>query len=229
MTDRFGNRVVELEVREADRLVSFEVLIIVESELVQQQRPTIPYDEAGHYLEHTRLTLPNLPIRVIARELQEEAVTALDLAQRINRWVYGMMRYKSGITSVATTAGEALELGQGMCQDYSHLMIAICRAAGLPARYVSGHLLGEGGSHAWVEVFLQTERGLGAFAFDPTNNCQPHLGYITVAVGRDYRDVSPTSGSFKAPYSGWLTYNKRAGLTMVEYLNGETVQADRAS
>jgi transglutaminase-like putative cysteine protease len=108
-------------------------------------------------------------------------------------------------------------------------MIAICRTAGLPARYVSGHLLGEGGSHAWVEVFLPVEGGLGTFAFDPTNKRQPHLGYVTVAVGRDYQDVSPTSGSFTAPYGGQLSCSKRAGLTLVEYHNGETLQSSLAS
>ena len=133
------------------------------------------------------------------------------------------MRYKSGVTTVRTTAAEALALGQGLCQDYAHLMLAVCRTAGLPARYVSGHLLGEGGSHAWVEVFLPTETGLSAVAFDPTNKRQPHLGYVTVAVGRDYQDVSPTSGSFTAPYGGQLTCSKRAGLTLVEYLNGDTL------
>jgi transglutaminase-like putative cysteine protease len=86
---------------------------------------------------------------------------------------------------------------------------------------VSGHLLGEGGSHAWVEVLLLTEQGIQVQAFDPTNRHAPHLNYMTVAVGRDYRDVSPTSGSFTAPYSGHLTCRKRAGLTHVEYRNGD--------
>ena len=58
------------------------------------------------------------------------------------------------MTSIATTAAEALAGGRGVCQDTAHVMIALCRAAGLPARYVSGHLLGEGGTHAWVEVIV---------------------------------------------------------------------------
>ena len=62
--------------------------------------------------------------------------------------------YAHGVTSVATTAAEALAGGQGVCQDSAHVMIALCRAIGLPARYVSGHLLGEGGTHAWVEVIV---------------------------------------------------------------------------
>ena len=103
-------------------------------------------------------------------------------------------------------------------------MIALCREAGMAARYVSGHMLGEGGSHAWVEVLIQEGERFRAYAFDPTNRCRPGLSYLTVAVGRDYRDVAPTSGSFSAPYSGKLTATKRAGLTRVEYGGGEVVR-----
>ena len=66
--------------------------------------------------------------------------------------VHCSLEYEWGITGVGTTASEALAAGRGVCQDYAHIMLAACRAAGIPARYVSGHLGGEGGSHAWVEV-----------------------------------------------------------------------------
>jgi transglutaminase-like putative cysteine protease len=223
VADNFGNRVMELELPEADCVVSFEVQMIVESALHEFHRLAISPADAQRFLDSTPLTMPNGRIRDIARHLRSEANSDHDLALHINNYVYHVMRYKSGVTTVGTSAAEALALGHGLCQDYAHLMLAICREAGLPARYVSGHLLGEGGSHAWVEVFLPTDDGLSAFAFDPTNKRQPHLGYVTVAVGRDYSDVSPTSGSFTAPYGGELTVNKRAGLTQVEYINGDTL------
>lgn len=222
--DTFGNRVLELEVSEADQLVSFETLMIVESADHERQRPAVSAREARHFLKHTPLTMPDTRIKTVAQQLKSASQTQHDLAHRINDWVFGAMRYGNG-TTVKTTAAQALEHGQGLCQDYSHIMLAMCRTVGLPARYISGHLLGEGGSHAWVEVALPTKEGLQAFAFDPTNHCQPHLGYVTVAVGRDYADVSPTSGTFTAPYSGHLTCRKRAGLTLVEYHSGETVQS----
>ena len=91
-------------------------------------------------------------------------------------------------------------------------------AARLPAPYNSGHLLGEGRSHAWLEVLMLAADGnLVAMPFDPTNHRRANLSYITIAVGRDYRDVAPTSGSFIAPYQGQLTASKRAGLTRIEY------------
>jgi transglutaminase-like putative cysteine protease len=97
-------------------------------------------------------------------------------------------------------------------------MIALCRGAGIAARYSSGHMLGEGGSHAWVETLLPDGRGAYRHvAFDPTNNRRTTPAYITVAVGRDYNDVAPTSGSYVAPFAGRLTASKRAGLTYVAY------------
>ncbi|MEO8394947.1 MAG: transglutaminase family protein [Chloroflexota bacterium] len=229
IADTFGNRVLELEVLEADRVVSFEARMIVENAADNAQSSLTSPAEARHFLKHTRLTMPDMHIRAIARQLLVEATSPHDLARRINDWVYGVMRYKGGVTTVKTSAAAALALGQGLCQDYSHLMLAVCRTAGLPARYISGHLLGEGGSHAWVDVFLPTKNGQSFVAFDPTNHRQPHLGYVTVAVGRDYFDVSPTSGSFTAPYGGKLTCSKHAGLTLVEYLNGVTLTSNLAS
>ena len=140
------------------------------------------------------------------------------LAEAISMWVYGAMRYGAGSTTVETTAAEALAIGRGLCQDYAHIMLAICHAAGIPARYISGHMLGEGGSHAWVETLLPDGAGgYRAVAFDPTNHRRTTPAYITVAAGRDYGDVSPTSGVYIAPYAGQLTVRKRAGLTHVEY------------
>ncbi len=100
-------------------------------------------------------------------------------------------------------------------------MLALCRLCGLPARYVSGHVLGEGGTHAWVEVLVPhptDAEALCAVAIDPTHDRRAGLRYLTVAVGRDYCDVPPTSGTFDAPYSGVLTTHKRAAVTRVDYL-----------
>ena len=76
-------------------------------------------------------------------------------------------------TTVTTTAAEAYALRRGVCQDIAHVMLTVCRLAGIPARYVSGHLLGEqGGSHAWVEVLVPDGAGARALGFDPTNGCR---------------------------------------------------------
>jgi transglutaminase-like putative cysteine protease len=223
--DRFGNRILEIYISEANRAVSFELLMVIESEAYGSHNPAAAFDDPVHLLQQTALTAPDATIKAVAQQLQREATTPHNLVERINDWVYTTMRYQRGATTVDTTAAQAVALGKGMCQDYAHVMLSLCRAAQLPARYISGHLLGEGGSHAWVEVFLPAQSGFERLAFDPTNHRRPHLGYVTVAVGRDYHDVSPTSGTFTAPYGGQLTCSKRAGATLIEFSNGETLQS----
>jgi transglutaminase-like putative cysteine protease len=85
--------------------------------------------------------------------------------------------------------------------------------------------LGEGGTHAWVEALLPAPDRSGeaiALALDPTHGCETDLHYITVAVGRDYYDVAPTSGTYRAPYRGQLSARKRVGPISLEYTEVES-------
>jgi transglutaminase-like putative cysteine protease len=118
------------------------------------------------------------------------------------------------VTTIDTTAAEALAGGRGVCQDSAHVMIALGRAAGLPARYVSGHLLGEGGTHAWVEVVVADPDGARAVGFDPCNGRRTDRAYLTVATGRDYADVAPTSGTYVGAARGTLTATKRVDVML---------------
>ena len=121
------------------------------------------------------------------------------------------MTYELGVTGVRTTAAEAWALRRGVCQDMAHVMISMCRSRGLAARYVSGHLLGEGASHAWVEV----QAGGRTVAYDPTHARVTDLRYVTVAVGRDYRDVAPTSGTYHSGPRGRMSVRKRVAISAV--------------
>ena len=204
--DRFGNVVVDVRAPRVQRCVEF----VVEVTVVRGGGPGAPA-EAHPFLDPTPLTEPDAALAAAARDLAGSGDSGLDLAGRINGWVASVMRYRHDVTTVRSTAAEALALGQGVCQDYAHVMLALCRLCGLPARYVSGHLVGEGGSHAWVEVLLAPAGdpdALVAVAFDPTNNRRAGLRYLTVAVGRDYVDVAPTSGTFSGPPGGRLTSSK---------------------
>ena len=216
--DAFGNQVLSFYIPEVPFDITFEIALKIERTGYPDVLPQVSAAQAAQFLAETPLTARDGRIAAVARALTAQHHTPQALAEAINTWVWQTMRYGWGITHVGTTAAEALALGQGLCQDYAHIMLAICRSAGLPARYISGHLLGEGGSHAWVEVLLPAADGsLVAMPFDPTNHRRANLGYITIAVGRDYNDVAPTSGSFIAPYGGQLTASKRAGLTRIEY------------
>jgi len=128
--------------------------------------------------------------------------------------VHEAISYAHGVTSVTSTAAEALAGGQGVCQDAAHVMIALCRAIGLPARYVSGHLLGEGGTHAWVEVIVADADAARAVALDPCNGCPAGADYLTIATGRDYTDVAPTSGTYIGTARSTLTATKQVDVAL---------------
>ncbi|MCB1277861.1 transglutaminase family protein [Prosthecobacter sp.] len=123
---------------------------------------------------------------------------AADLCRRINQEFV----FDPKATTISTPLKEVLEKKRGVCQDFAHLAIASLRAMGLPARYISGYLRthppagkprlqGVDASHAWASCFVP---GFGWVDFDPTNNCFTALDHITVAIGRDFSDVSPVRG-----------------------------------
>jgi len=129
----------------------------------------------------------------------------------LNTWITDNFQYVPGSTKIDTPVGAVLRLRQGVCQDFAQVMIAVLRAARIPARYVTGyietdaqlkaavgardvHLVGASESHAWVEVYLP-----GGFwwPLDPTNRCVAGERHVKVASGRDYHDCTPTRGVFK--------------------------------
>jgi len=105
-------------------------------------------------------------------------------------------KYESNSTSVHTHMRDVLLARRGVCQDFAHVMIGLCRALKIPALYVSGYLATEiaSASHAWVEVLLP---GLGWIGLDPTHNRPVDDTYVKIAVGRDYADVPPVAGHYK--------------------------------
>ncbi len=127
----------------------------------------------------------------------------LTLLLEVNVALYHIFDYAPNSTKVDSPIDVALKARQGVCQDFSHIMISLVRHLGIPCRYVSGYIIPtashddrspEHASHAWVEAFLPE---LGWIGFDPTNNLINNERHIAVAVGRDYADVSPTKGVFK--------------------------------
>ena len=215
--DRFGNHVVEVYAPEVKSAIEFVAEVTVERRTAEPNVLEGGWPAAEYLLEPTRLTEADQRIAAEAAVLSRNTEWGLPLADRINDWVYGSLTYKHGVTGVKTTAAEALTVGAGVCQDYAHVMLALCRKCKLPARYVSGHMVGQGGTHAWVEVVLPDARGASndavAHAFDPTHAARPGLNYVTIAVGRDYADVAPTSGTYRSGEPGKLTTSKQVTLT----------------
>ena len=154
------------------------------------------------FLEHSSLARPSTTLERFVRghgiEPMDDPLIAL---KRLSATLNDRFHYDPGSTTYASTIDHILDSGRGVCQDYAHVMIAISRTWGIPARYVSGyfHDVAADGSgeaimttmHAWVECLLP---GLGWTAFDPTNATRVDERHVRVAIGRDYRDVSPTHG-----------------------------------
>ncbi|GAC1397599.1 MAG: transglutaminase family protein [Chloroflexota bacterium] len=218
-SDSFGNVVVDVQVPVVEGFIEFEAWIVAE------RRTGVPsYLQAGDVIDERLLapssrTHPDEALRQAAADLRAGNGSDIELVRHINSWVYGHMNYAHDVTDIHTTAADALSRGRGVCQDFAHVMIALCRLCDIPARYVSGHLLGEGGTHAWVEVLLpEPPHGtVRVWPFDPTHDREPGLSYVTIAIGRDYADVAPTSGTFRSSHNGRLSTRKRVGLTAVEY------------
>lgn len=117
-------------------------------------------------------------------------------ALAIMRFVHGHIKYESLSTHVHTHMSDVLRDRRGVCQDFAHVMLGLCRALKIPALYVSGYLATEiaSATHAWMEVLIP---GIGWVALDPTHNRQIDENYIKIAVGRDYADVPPVTGNYK--------------------------------
>ena len=129
----------------------------------------------------------------------------------VSRRIHDSFTYDTEATTVTSTVREALERRAGVCQDFAHVMIAVLRSAGIPARYVSGYIfrgdsqvLGAEASHAWCEAYLPPHGWVG---FDPTNDLIVDEHFVKVAMGRDYRDVSPVRGVYRGARHAEMSVN----------------------
>ncbi len=168
-------------------------------------------------------------IALIARK--QAGVGAASFLIALNRLLHRVFTYTPGATDVNTTLQQVLENKQGVCQDFAHLMLSICRRQGIPSRYISGylytgeqeggalpehrlqgghageensHLISGNAMHAWIECLLPDGQWRG---FDPTNNIVTNDYYIKVHYGRDYGDVPPVRGVYRGPFAHTLEVN----------------------
>jgi transglutaminase-like putative cysteine protease len=220
-TDPNGNVVRELRHETVWKHLTFVVEMIVETSagythdghLVPDRIAPFPGDDGDVFRAPTPLTAPDSALESLAAEVAQtvDGDDSQALAFALCRRVYHDMRYVPGTTDVRTAASEAWAHRQGVCQDFAHVLITLCRLRGLPARYVSGFLPGEGAMHAWVEALLPpslSDAG-GWVALDPTHDRWVGERYVAVAHGRDYADISPTSGTFVGAGRGALTHRSR--------------------
>lgn len=166
----------------------------------------------GRLLEFLQPT----PLTTVTGEIAQPALDAVAglapsaAAESISARVREHVTYMPGATGVRTNAQEAWDKGQGVCQDMAQLTVALLRAAGLPARYVSGYLHPDpkaepgstavGQSHAWIEYWAG-----GWTPLDPTSGASVGERHVVVARGRDYGDVPPLKGIYHGPSGGGMT------------------------
>jgi transglutaminase-like putative cysteine protease len=141
----------------------------------------------------SELTKPSPALRAFFEDLSLTG-SVRDKAERISAEIHRVLDYRPLSTDVNTTAAQAFEGKAGVCQDYAHIFLCLSRLAGIPARYANGLLLGDSASHAWAEVYSDTENGW--LGFDPTRNRPVSEDYIRFCVGRDFSDCPIERGVF---------------------------------
>lgn len=217
--DRFGNSVVtfdvavphdEAEVLAVSTIEPFGAIELPEDRSIEDMRQQLDSslgDDmllAEECLLYSQL-IPAVDVQPLIDELEVRDLSrhgVLEFANRLTHHIFTTYKYDPDYSSVATPLDDVLKARRGVCQDFAHVAIAVCRALGIPARYVSGYLetipppgveklRGADASHAWFAVY---DGDGGWFDFDPTNNQRPDHRYVTTAWGRDYRDVAPLRG-----------------------------------
>jgi transglutaminase-like putative cysteine protease len=216
--DGFGNAVYHFDAPQPHNQLTVRAHALVETEAAETLPDALDRGEwdrlksqfvRGEQFDFLRphgYARPTPALEAFSRRLKLEALRRADPLTAVRglcRAIYEGLEYEAGVTRADSPIDEALEAGRGVCQDFAHIMLAICRGWGLPARYVSGYLFtdAKGGdrsdpdaTHAWVEVFLPSLRWVG---LDPTNNTPAGERHVIVAIGRDYDDVPPSRGVFK--------------------------------
>lgn len=220
-TDFFGNRVSYFSIQQSH--TTLEVAATSEVEVEAVELPdfdvSLPWEAVLHELREARdqatleariFTLPSSFVPLVP-EATDYACASFSAGRPVLEAVSDLMsrifrefEYDPHFTTVATPLSEVLEHRKGVCQDFAHLGLACLRGLGLPARYVSGYLetipppgqpklQGADASHAWFSLYVP---GMGWVDFDPTNDQVPREQHVTVAVGRDFQDVTPLRGVF---------------------------------
>jgi transglutaminase-like putative cysteine protease len=207
--DYWGSEVRSFDLQAAHHELTLTANCTVETSPAPPLPPALAWADLAGAAERARLLefLDPTPRTTIDASLSAQArslAAGADphaAAAALSDWVHDRVAYVPGVTGVLTSAQEAWDEGRGVCQDMAQLTVALMRATGLPARYVSGYLhpdpsapTGEtvqGQSHAWVEYWAGDW-----VALDPTNRSRAGECHVTVARGRDYTDVPPLRGIY---------------------------------
>jgi transglutaminase-like putative cysteine protease len=208
--DYWGTFVSAFDITEPHQAMTIRAQATVETgQSLGDQPPLLSWEDiraqapGGRLLEYLLSTPLTTVTPVVAGTVLDAVHGAgpVEAAEQIAAGVRTQVAYMAGSTGVRTNAQEAWDQGQGVCQDMAHVTVALLRAAGLPARYVSGYLHADpdaqpgetavGESHAWVEYWAGSWLPL-----DPTSGADVRERHVVVARGRDYSDIPPVRGIY---------------------------------
>jgi transglutaminase-like putative cysteine protease len=246
-TDHLGNAVYHFNVLRQHMELRIETQSVVEMTQPREQPAAADALEWDRYnalnlsaeqfdlLEPSKFAhmSPALSAFMAGRGLAKAGSDPLTALKRLNSTIHDAFGYESGVTEVHSPIEDALKAKRGVCQDFAHIMIAIARAWGIPARYVSGYLHHHGkaqdrsaddATHAWMEAWLPS---LGWIGFDPTNDILAAGRHIRVAVGRDYADVPPTRGTYKGDAQSELAISVSVDPTQAPIRHEEFLRVAR--
>lgn len=164
------------------------------------------------FLEESQYIVFSPQLRTLAAEVGVAADDLCDWYRHAGHFIKSHFTYDKKATSVRSPIQETIDGRSGVCQDFAHILIALCRYNGIPARYASGYIfsgqegsvLGAEASHAWCEAYLPPNGWVG---LDPTNDKLINDYFVKVAIGRDYADVSPVRGVYKGSTHGTMSVN----------------------
>ena len=195
--DQHGNRVLLVAIEPGHTEISFHCVGDVETtDLHGIVGRNTGYAPLWFFQRSTPLTMPGPRVRALIKQLGDDFDTEVTKMHVLSKLIGELVTYQAGETHAATSAEEALVLGNGVCQDHAHIFITAVRMMGFPARYVSGYLMmndriEQEATHAWAESFIPD---IGWVGFDVSNGISPDDRYIRVATGLDYKDAAPISG-----------------------------------
>jgi transglutaminase-like putative cysteine protease len=222
--DFFGNAAAEISLPFAHSALEFRVRARVERRATAPAADTSPLLDAlaaeiadcrslepsatHHFAGPSPRVAPHREMTEYARSAVGGTATALEAVLAIGAALHRDMRFDAKATHADTDPAEAFAQRHGVCQDFSHVMIACLRGIGVPAGYVSGYLRtlppagqprlqGADAMHAWVRAWCG--RTMGWVEYDPTNTMLAGTDHVVVARGRDYSDVSPVKGVLRTP------------------------------
>lgn len=247
--DFFGNAVYHFDVPQPHTSLTIESMASVETSETRELPSSLEDGEwrgleaaqvSGRYFDFLRphgFAAPSAALEafMVRHDLvSPPAGDPLSAVRVLSTRLSGSLEYEAGVTRADSPIDHALSEGRGVCQDFAHVMIAVCRAWGVPARYVSGYLFTDraagdrsdpDATHAWVDVFLPS---LGWVGLDPTNDVLACERHIVVATGRDYGDVPPTKGVYKGDAESELTVAVAVRQASVAAVEPEFMRTARA-